>query len=318
MDSMKCFECCFKHLAGALSYGKEILSGHDKNNPLDHRIDFLGELVNCEHHLGLINQGLADELKAYRQNIQNKHVELNQADLEKLREFYKKVEDVEKNNAKPFEKVGAIKNYSQDEFSVIYFKPKNEQWFDLSYQLLKINCLNKINIYAVQPEIQLKDYPDIKVVKDNIYDLIKTDEITENFVYMQDNYFILRNFDFNFLSNTYRQIKALNEEDLRKRGVKGFCYDWDCKPQMFNKNDYIKTMEGITDNLPTCYFNINRQGENLNSHFQVVDLDRVICCSNKAKITSVNFCTCRNDLAFSSFKKWIDETGKLKTNKKEN
>jgi hypothetical protein len=31
-----------KHISTALSYGKEIISGHGKGSDLDHRIDFLG------------------------------------------------------------------------------------------------------------------------------------------------------------------------------------------------------------------------------------------------------------------------------------
>ena len=315
MENMKCYDCLYKHLAGALSYAKEILSGHDENNALDHRIDFLGELVNAEHQLELIDNGLADELKAFRQNLQSRRLKINEADLERLRAFYKNVEGVENGNKNPINKKENVKNYNQDEFSVIYFQPKNEQRFGLSYQLLKLNALNTIKIYAIQPEIELKDYPDINVVKEDIFDLIKTDEITENFVYFQENYFLLRKFDFNFLSNTYRQIKAENEVDLRKKGINGFCYDWDVKPQMFNKNDYLKTMDGINDHIPTYYFNFNRQGVNFNAFFHVVDLNKVICCSNKARIGTMNFCTCRNEEAFQSFKKWIDETGKLKVKK---
>jgi hypothetical protein len=42
METMVCFECVEKHLAGALSYAKEIKSGHGKDSELDHRPDFLG------------------------------------------------------------------------------------------------------------------------------------------------------------------------------------------------------------------------------------------------------------------------------------
>lgn len=42
MDSMKCWDCALKHLAGALSYGKEILTGHAKGAELDHRPVCLG------------------------------------------------------------------------------------------------------------------------------------------------------------------------------------------------------------------------------------------------------------------------------------
>jgi len=42
MNNMKCLSCALKHISVALSYGKEILSGHGKGSELDHRPDFLG------------------------------------------------------------------------------------------------------------------------------------------------------------------------------------------------------------------------------------------------------------------------------------
>lgn len=41
MNNQKCFECAYKHLAAALSYGKEIIGGYDAKNELNHEIDFL-------------------------------------------------------------------------------------------------------------------------------------------------------------------------------------------------------------------------------------------------------------------------------------
>ena len=72
MDNMKCFECLLKHLAGALSYAKEVIAGHDGNNELDHRIDFLGEVVNAEHHAELIDENLASQIKAFRAYLQGR------------------------------------------------------------------------------------------------------------------------------------------------------------------------------------------------------------------------------------------------------
>ena len=47
MDSMKCYSCVLKHLSTALSFGKEILSGHSKGDELDHRIDFIRRDFKC-------------------------------------------------------------------------------------------------------------------------------------------------------------------------------------------------------------------------------------------------------------------------------
>lgn len=50
-QSMHCPQCVRKHLANAISYAKEILSGHGAGGDPDHRPDLLGELGNAEHHL---------------------------------------------------------------------------------------------------------------------------------------------------------------------------------------------------------------------------------------------------------------------------
>lgn len=71
---MKCYECVLKHLSKALSYGKEVMSGHDRSNVLDHRIDLLGEIGNAEDHLKLIDDGLFDKVKAFRADLQANQV----------------------------------------------------------------------------------------------------------------------------------------------------------------------------------------------------------------------------------------------------
>ena len=55
---MICYECVLKHIAGALSYGKQVLSGHTLGAELDHRIDFLGQIKNAEDHLQLMDKNL--------------------------------------------------------------------------------------------------------------------------------------------------------------------------------------------------------------------------------------------------------------------
>ena len=74
MDSMKCWDCALKHLAGALSYGKEILTGHTKGAELDHRPDLLGELVNCEHQAELLDRELFNRVSTLRKQLQVRHV----------------------------------------------------------------------------------------------------------------------------------------------------------------------------------------------------------------------------------------------------
>ena len=69
MDSMKCWDCLLKHLAGAVSYGKEVMSGHGRGNELDHRIDFLGELINAEHHAETMDSHLFEIISNIRKKL---------------------------------------------------------------------------------------------------------------------------------------------------------------------------------------------------------------------------------------------------------
>jgi hypothetical protein len=41
MNNQNCIECVYKHLAAALSYGKEVIGGFNSENDLNHEIDFL-------------------------------------------------------------------------------------------------------------------------------------------------------------------------------------------------------------------------------------------------------------------------------------
>jgi hypothetical protein len=88
MENMKCYECVLKHLSTALSFGKEILSGHSMGNELDHRIDFLGEITNAEQHLEFIDNTLFARISEYRKNIQAKKVMIDFQDLEFIRKLY--------------------------------------------------------------------------------------------------------------------------------------------------------------------------------------------------------------------------------------
>ncbi len=69
---MKCWLCVRKHLAAAMSYGKEVMTGHGKGADLDHRPDLQGELVNAEHHLTMLGDNV------FRQTVANIRGKLEQ------------------------------------------------------------------------------------------------------------------------------------------------------------------------------------------------------------------------------------------------
>ena len=90
MDSseMGCLECLQKHLAGALSYAKEVMEGHGEGSALDHRIDLLGEMVNAEHHLELLDGALLMDLRALRRGLQGRGMAPVEGDLLELRRIW--------------------------------------------------------------------------------------------------------------------------------------------------------------------------------------------------------------------------------------
>ncbi|WP_176012553.1 hypothetical protein [Victivallis sp. Marseille-Q1083] len=94
MQSMQCWNCLLKHLAAALSYGKEVLAGHGRGNELDHRPDLLGEIVNAEHHAKLLDQSFFRLLNEYRQNLQTNQAIPGINDIEYLRGLYGKAEEL--------------------------------------------------------------------------------------------------------------------------------------------------------------------------------------------------------------------------------
>lgn len=70
---MYCQQCVRKHIANAISYAKEVLSGHGDGGDPDHRPDLLGELGNAEHHLqdGTEQQRLFEQVLAVRRKFED-------------------------------------------------------------------------------------------------------------------------------------------------------------------------------------------------------------------------------------------------------
>ena len=93
MENMKCAECVLKHLAAALSYAKEVQSGHGRNSELDHRPDLLGELVNAEHHLKLLDPGLYQAANSLRKRLQINGVNPGLGENEYIRRLWKITEN---------------------------------------------------------------------------------------------------------------------------------------------------------------------------------------------------------------------------------
>lgn len=82
---MACVDCFRKHLAGALSYGKEVMNGHGSGSSPDHRADLAGELVNAEHHAEALQPDLAESIRAIRKTLEQKQWQPEAKDLDEIR-----------------------------------------------------------------------------------------------------------------------------------------------------------------------------------------------------------------------------------------
>jgi len=94
-QSMKCKDCVLKHIANAMSYAKEILSGHGIGGTPDHRPDYLGELVNAENHLEHISIELLNRVMVLRTAAQTRRMVPLESDIDTLRQLWIDVEATE-------------------------------------------------------------------------------------------------------------------------------------------------------------------------------------------------------------------------------
>ena len=113
-QSMRCRDCALKHIAAAISYAKEILDGHGKGGTPDHRPDYLGELVNAEHHLELLSRDAMEKVSAMRTAAQMKGMTPSEEDIEALRALWVEVESLDDTTEYPepvFEELPAEDKY---------------------------------------------------------------------------------------------------------------------------------------------------------------------------------------------------------------
>lgn len=71
MQTMECFTCAMKHLAGAAGYLEEITAGHGANAELDHRMDLHKDLVHAERHLHFLDEPLAAAVRNIRKRYED-------------------------------------------------------------------------------------------------------------------------------------------------------------------------------------------------------------------------------------------------------
>ena len=288
---MKCFQCALKHTATALSYGKQILSGHGEGADLDHRIDFLGELTNLEHHLKLLDENLCVEVKNYRQMIQAKKVNLSEEDLQYIRELYKKIEAVQDGDKSIVKKESSINSTP----CVLFIHIQDKNYFDLCYKKLKENLVDYSKIYYLKSDIDLSGYDVEK---------IEYKDITEQYIYlMNEKQLVLRHFSAKALLRVQDYKADFNMkpiiEELKKNQPYYYYQNFPC---VVEKGNFWQFVDKET---PLTYY-CNKYKADEYKLFQVaIKLDKVLCCSNKSRMKTAIYLHIDNEVALDSVKKYF-------------
>lgn len=296
---MKCEECVLKHLSAALSFGKEIMSGHDENNELDHRIDFLGEITNAEQHLELIDKELFDDISSFRKNIQSKDVHVDANDLSYIRTLYRKVELV-----KNKEVFTITYNEYLSPLDVVYINVKNSDYFDLSYNLLKKNLLNYGKIYVVNSDIETSKYDVIKIDED-IFEFMKRGDLSENVIFMNENMTFINTFDAKKIFPTYLTTNRSSIDiikEMPRKGGRVFNFE-DVKPQPINVKKWNEVIDQNYVNFTSVYFNLI-DDKKVNDNFATVEVIKPVCCSVKQALKTKKFIRWNED-GFNSLKSYL-------------
>lgn len=268
-DSMNCLLCCLKHVACSLSYAKQIMNGHGKNSELDHRIDFLGQLVNLEHHLSTYNQKYAFDVREYREGLQNRSMMPKNDDLDILRKIYSTLQS----GHIPIQQIRLEK---LDSFpSIVFLNINNAEYFNLCYTLIKRFAKNYSKIYYIDSNIDLAEYADVSK--------ISFADIQEKYVWLFNN----------------EQTLIIRETELDKSYPLTFNDDF---PKLIEKDKYKPYFQNR--NIQEYIKNNKIQPYPFTKYGFI--LDKKICCSNTVKMKNLNFCVYTSDQAFQSIKKYFD------------
>lgn len=292
MENMNCYECILKHIATALSYGKEILSGHGKGSDLDHRIDFLGQIVNLEHHLQLTDINTFYEVKNFRQQLQNRKIELNSSDLDYLRELYLKMENQQDNNIEQ----------KEDKFieffpPVLFMNITNKSYFDICYKKLKQNLTEYDKIYYLNSKIDLSEY-DIEK--------INYEDIESPYIYiMQEDVILLKQISArNFYRIADVESNFSYKDMVMKIKKNQSYYFYENYPCLVEKDKFGECY--LKEEYPlTFYCNKYKCNYEYKAFQLCVKLDKKICCSNKFKMQTATYCKVINYQALNSVKDYL-------------
>lgn len=312
MKSMICFDCVLKHLSAALSFGKEILSGHGLGSDLDHRIDFLGEIVNSEQHLELIDKNIFTEISDFRKRLQGENILISNSDLEFIRAVFLKVERLKLNPVKNPTETSSFYTELEKNPVIVYEKVTNKDWFDLSYKTVKENCKDFSKIVVLKTEVPLEE---VEVLNLTLKEFVET--ATEDFILIPENSGFNKTFSAKKIFNSFSFKLPENffpavPEFLRKKGIEETvgCYD-NIKPQVINPAKMREVLEEYYGEFPVtiyCYFQEKNRVDDLTV---TAFADRKVCCGLKRDLESKNFVRW-NETGFEFYKSYLDEKENIK------
>lgn len=328
MDSMKCWSCALKHLAGALSYGKEVLSGHTYGAELDHRPDLIGELVNCEHHAELLNHTLFDAVAMIRRKLQDHRGICTPDDLDAIRALYlttERMESATEVEQRAIDKeISAIGSQYQavnplqqmirkslDDYpgnpevlDLVIAQITDQEQFEFQYQSIQQHANGYRRIIAVRPLCSLDQYTDVIVTQQSLYQLCQSTELSDVFICMRECQAFLHDYSLQRLPPTYAQriLPTFQEVRTELKQIYDAASDYDSfMPQPIDKALFTQYMTDATVDFPLSrYFAYKKEDRIYDTKMLGSYIDRPICCSTRAALRHLPIVTWQGAAQFTN------------------
>lgn len=327
MNSMKCWSCALKHLAGALSYGKEVLSGHTYGAELDHRPDLIGELVNCEHHAELLNSTLFDVVTGIRKKLQDHHGICTPDDLDAIRALYLTTERMESTATKEEQQaidkeISAIGSQYQsvtplqqvlkkslDDYpgnpeilDLVITLITDQEQFEFQYQSVQQHANGYRRIIAVRPLCSLDQYTDVIVTQHSLYQLCQSTELSDVFICMNGHQAFLHDYSLQRLPPTYAQriLPSFQTTRTKLKQIYEAASDYDSfMPQPIDKALFARYMTDTAMDFPlSYYFAYKKENRIYDTKMLGSYIDRPICCSTRATLRHLPIVTWQGTAQF--------------------
>ena len=238
--------------------------------------------------------------KTLQSNKVTVHVEL----IDELRQLYLIVENLsEKEPTKQPATASASSSFTTPlpnkqvydaPLDIVYDRIDNADFFKFSYESIFKFTQNHGKIYALSSNIDMTPYPDVVVVDKSLFDFCKSEELTNDFLFMKQNMAWINNDDclteIALYSTLRNENNNLADRELKRTGHSSNFHVYDnIKPQPINKAKYVEVMESIGETTypVTHYYTLLTDVNTaMNSYDKVVVVNRPVCCSTRSKLRS--------------------------------